>query len=220
MAELIRRWSSLRHRSLDVTTTTAARRLDQKPIAHREFERADSRKHIDLAAVPENSRLAAPSRHSRMKPVGRLKTMLREKRARERGQRREHSPNPVASVMHTLPARASADFKSFQPDRITMLEHFRVRQAGIGHVTVNGIASAKTVARPGAAANGFVVPESLVSEKQVVHGSLAAGHDLEGFQQRIDDPLAGFRVPDRHGGIVGPWGPTTAINKLQNHKAI
>ena len=82
-----------------------------------------------------------------------------------------------------------------------MLDHFWIGQSRVGHVAVYGVASRKPMSSSRTATNGLVVAKTIISEEQIVHGSLAARHDLERFQERIDDSLAGLRIADRHRGV-------------------
>ena len=115
-------------------------------------------------------------------------------------------------AMSPFAARAATDEELSQSDGITIFQHFRVGQAGVGHVGVNRVGSVEIRSGSRATADRLVIPEgflSSTSEDEVVHGSLTGRHDTQGAENRIDNPLRRFHVAtDNRGtprGII-VWG--------------
>ncbi len=91
-------------------------------------------------------------------------------------------------------ARAAAHREALDTHRVSVLEDLGVGHAGVGHVRVHGARPLEARAGPGAAGDRLVVAEAPVAEQDVVHGSLAAGREPQGLEERVDEPLARLDV--------------------------
>ena len=81
-----------------------------------------------------------------------------------------------------------------EPHRVTVFENLWVGDARICHVRVDSARATKPSPRSRPAADGFVVPEASIAEKDVVHRALAARRAFEGEEERVDDALTRFDV--------------------------
>ena len=79
-----------------------------------------------------------------------------------------------------------------------MLQDFDIGDGGVRHVGVQRVRAVVSIPGAGAAAECFVVAELVVAEDYVVHGSLAAGLEMERFDQRINQPLTGLNIAAYH----------------------
>jgi hypothetical protein len=69
-------------------------------------------------------------------------------------------------------------------------------------VALNG-GTVKIISCSAASANGFVVAAVFVSEQEVVHSSLTAGHKLERFENEIHYFLRSFHVSTNNCCLFG-----------------
>ena len=99
------------------------------------------------------------------------------------------SNHAIATMPVSDSPRASSDFEPLERDRVARFEGLWVRDARVGHVSVNRIGPIRVPGRPRASGDRFVVAERLIPEKQIVHGSLTAGGEFEGKHERVRDAL-------------------------------
>ena len=85
--------------------------------------------------------------------------------------------------------------------RITELEHLRVGEAGIGHVSVHGVGAGKSRTRRGARTDRLVVLVPGVAEIEIVHRALGGGEAAQRAEQAVGHRLRCFHVAgdDRRG---------------------
>ena len=73
----------------------------------------------------------------------------------------------------TAAAAAAPDRELFHQHRETPFQHFRIGQAGVGHVRLDGVGAWTGGRGPAAAGDGFVIAETRVAEQHVVHRAAA-----------------------------------------------
>ena len=115
-------------------------------------------------------------------------------------------PGESAQRLARRPVVGTLDSK--HPYGMTLLNDFGIGDSRVCHVGVNGVGPVGLGRRPGTTTDGFVVAESIVSEQQVIHGSLAGGRHAQRAQQDIDYALRRFHVSAHDGStILGPFAP-------------
>ena len=116
------------------------------------------------------------------------------------GSRNCNFPNdPIATVEFAFSTRIFPDPEFQQPHRILAFQLLGIGNARVGHMLVHGRPAAESRTCAGSAANRFVITELVISEKKIIHRSLAASRESECFKQGIHQPLAHFRVAAHHG---------------------
>ena len=85
---------------------------------------------------------------------------------------------PIAST-------TGADGKPFQPHGITGLEHFRIRESGVGHVRLERNGPVESNAGATATSDRLVVLTLAIAEAQVVHRALTGRQNTEGTEEQI-----------------------------------
>lgn len=108
----------------------------------------------------------------------------------------------VAAFPGSVSAAAFADGELVESYGIALLKDLGIGDGGVGHVGMDGGGAVVSFSGSAAAADGLVVAEGVVAEEEVVHGALGAGLDLEGFEDGVDEALAGFDVSAYDGGAV------------------
>ena len=96
--------------------------------------------------------------------------------------------------MGSRAAGMCADREFVNPHGVAAFDDLGVGQPGVRHMRVHGIGTIGVRRCATAAANGFVISESVVAEGEVVHRSLAGRRDFQRAQQHIDDALRRFHV--------------------------
>src|SRR5204863_1715638 len=91
--------------------------------------------------------------------VGPLAAVLRQQRELDRLEKGDLTHDPVAAAEESGAAGTPAHGKALQPHRVAQLEHLRIGDAGIRHVTVDGARAVPSRSRPRAAAHRLVVAE-------------------------------------------------------------
>ena len=145
---------------------------------------------LDDASVTPNeilpaARAGAPSSET----VGSLLSVLSDETELQGFSSSKASNHTIATMSASFSARASADFESFERDRVAGFKCLGVGDSRIGHVGVNRIRAIRVLRRPRPARDRFVITERLVTEEQIVHGALAARGQFECKQEGVGDSL-------------------------------
>ena len=83
----------------------------------------------------------------------------------------------------------------------TALENFGIRDSSVRHVTLNRGRAVEIWSGTRTAADGFVVPETIVSEREIIHAPLRVGARAERRQAHVGDSLRRQDVPTHDGGV-------------------
>ena len=141
---------------------------------------------------------AGQARLATREPVGSKLASLGQQsdghRCREPVAAHQTIPTPVPSRAPRAPAQGELD----HVHRMAHLQHFRIRNARVGHVAVNARSPVEIRPGPSAASDGLVVAKALVAKGDVVHGALAGRHQSQRAEQRVDDTLRGLHVAAHH----------------------
>ena len=105
--------------------------------------------------------------------------------------------------MRTDSATAMTNGQPFQYYWRAQLHRFRIGEARVGHVHVNGIGSSSSADGASTTAQRFKDAEFLTGNHHVVHGSLACRCNSKGSQDCINYTLAGLGVASKHRGATG-----------------
>ena len=133
--------------------------------------------------APDGRGFAAGDTERRHAPV------IRQHHRRHRLQE-SHAPlDAIATAMFARTARAAPDPERFEPHREAPLQHFRIREPRVGHVSLHGVGSVEVRAGARAAADGLVVLMLVVAEREVVHGALARREHAERAVEAVRDDL-------------------------------
>ena len=91
-------------------------------------------------------------------------------------------------------ARILTNVKILEHDRVAELQHFRIGQSRIGHMSMHSIGAVKTGPGRRTGADGFVILVSRISKVQIVHGALRRGERAERSKQAVRHGLGRFDV--------------------------
>src|SRR5690348_12510386 len=94
---------------------------------------------------------------------------------------------PVAPAPPATATRAASHGKALHRHWVTPLQHLEVGEPGVGHVGVDGGCPCKAGAGAGAATDGLVILVGCITEREIVHRTLAIGEYPERTKQGIDD---------------------------------
>ena len=123
---------------------------------------------------------------------------------RHRLAEQDPSDDAVSAPMEALAATPSPDRERLHQYRKTPLEHFRIRQAGVGHVRMNGVGTIEIRSGARTTADRLIVLVPVVAERKVVHGPLRGSHRPESSVESVGDALGRLDVSrDNRGWIPG-----------------
>src|ERR1700728_3411144 len=155
-----------RGRALRGAESAAARRLDREHVARLDLEGELSADVVDLFGTGTLESVA--SFRSLLTAIetegGEMLAAFREHRKGERSQKFQSPHDAVATAVVAGAARAAADTKLVDADRVTAFDDFRIRQPGIGHVRMDSVGPGGVWCRAAAAADRFVIAEAAVAE--------------------------------------------------------
>src|SRR5215207_381259 len=173
---------------------TTSRSLDSQPVARSERARRLGGELPAVQQVP--TRLA---RLSVLRPRWRVPAALRDQRVAHLGERLELPHNAVAAPPGALSARAAPQRVLDRPQRKLDLERLNRRVERVRHRHVHAAGPVGVGTGALATAEGLVVGEVVVAERQVVHRALAE-RLAEGGQHEVGHARGGLNVPGGHGG--------------------
>lgn len=130
-------------------------------------------------------------------------SMLGEEGEGEGAEELELADEAVAAGVATFPAGVGAEAELMEADGVALFEDLGVGDGGVGHVGVETAGTGVIGSGTGTAADGLVVAKGGVAKEEVVHGALAAGLEVEGFEEGVDEALADFDIPTDDGGVAG-----------------
>ena len=101
-----------------------------------------------------------------------------------------HAPlDAIATTIFARAARAAPDLERFEPHREAPLQHFRIREPRVGHVSLHGVGAVEVGSGARATADGFVVLMLVIAEREVVHRALARREHAERTVETVRDHL-------------------------------
>ena len=104
----------------------------------------------------------------------------------------------IATTPLTGTARAGANCEALYTDGVAVLQNFCIREARIGHVSLERGCAIKSFSRTSPPADGLIVLQPRITKSEVIHRALSGSEDSRREKERIRYGLAGFDIPGYH----------------------